>query len=76
VNHDEFSKFKGGYCQARTQEHYPFSFFTHVSRIGRLKGIFEPYFFSFHDFLFETCFCDTYSGQLEMNFKKPREVFL
>jgi hypothetical protein len=32
-------------------------------------------FFSY-DFLFETCFCDTYSGQLEMNFKKLREVFL
>jgi hypothetical protein len=29
-------------------------------------------FFSFHDFLFETCFCDTYSSQMEMNFKKLR----
>jgi hypothetical protein len=32
-------------------------------------------FFSY-DFLFETCFCDTYSEQIEMNFKKLREVFL
>jgi len=32
--------------------------------------------FLFYDFLFETCFCDTYSDQLEMNFKKLRSFFL
>jgi hypothetical protein len=47
-----------------------------VSRIWIFKRIFEPYVFHFHDFLFETCFCDTYSDQLEMNLNKPREVFI
>jgi len=33
-------------------------------------------FFGFHDFLFETCFYDTYSCLLETNCMQPREVFI
>jgi hypothetical protein len=44
MNHNEFSKLKGGYYQAETLEHQPCSFFTQVSWIGIFKGILEPYF--------------------------------
>jgi hypothetical protein len=53
-----------------------FHFSHRCHGLGDSERIFEPYFFSFHDFLFETCFYDTYYGQMEMNFKKPREIFL
>jgi hypothetical protein len=54
----------------------PLSYLKNISYFGRFEGIFEPYFFSFYDFLSETCFCDTYFDQMEMNFKKLRDFFL
>jgi hypothetical protein len=46
-----------------------------VPWFGRIESIFEPYFSGFRIFLFDTSFSNPDPGQLEMNFKKPREVF-
>jgi len=42
---------------------------------GIIESIFEPYFLGFWIFLFDTYSSNPDPGQLEMNFKKSRELF-